>query len=75
MPVSMTEKLSDHATNLRLGCNLLSYFTRNKTYFQLNKTKLLGLSVWDALTLLPYSKTTSRLVDRHILASEGGDHE
>ena len=75
MPVIMAEKLSDHATNLRLGCNLLSYFTRNKTGFQLNKAKLLGLPVWDALTLLPYTKTTSRIVDRHILASEGGDHE
>lgn len=75
MSVSMPEKLSDHATNLRLACNPVSYFTRNKTGFKLNKNKLLGLSVWDALTLLPYSKTTSRLVDRHLAALEVVDHE
>lgn len=75
MSVSMPEKLSDHATNLRTACDPLSYFTRNDTGFKLNKSKLLSLSLWDALTLLPYTKATSRLVDRHILASEGGDHE
>jgi hypothetical protein len=73
--VSMPEKLSDHATNLRIACNPLSYLTRNNTGFKLNKNKLLGLPVWDALTLLPYSKATSRLVDRHLAALEGGDHE
>ena len=71
----MPEKLSDHATNLRLDCNQLSYFTRNKAGFNLNKTKFFSIPVWDALTLLPYTKTSSRFVDRHILASEGGDHE
>jgi hypothetical protein len=75
MSVSMPEILSDHATNLRLACNPLSYFTRNNTGFKLNKNKLLGLPVWDALTLLPYSKTTSRLVDRHLAALDEGDHE
>lgn len=39
------------------------------------KTKLFSLPIWDSLTLLPYSKSTSRLINRHILASEGGDHE
>jgi hypothetical protein len=38
------------------------------------KAKLLCLPVWDALTLLPYTKTTSRLVDRALAAIEG-DHE
>jgi hypothetical protein len=71
----MTEILSDHATNLSLACNPVSYFTRNKSGFKLNKNKLLGLPVWDTLTLLPYSKTTSRLVDRHLAALDGGDHE
>ena len=40
-----------------------------------DKQRLFSIPLWDALTLLPYSKTTSRLVDRHVLASEGGDHE
>lgn len=71
----MPEKLSDHATNLRIACSPVSYFTRNKTGFKVNKSKLLGLPVWDALTLFPYSKVSSRLVDRHLAALEGGDHE
>lgn len=75
MSVSMPEKLSDHATNLRLACNPVSYFTRNSSGFKLNKDKLFGLPFWDTLTLLPYSKATSRLVDRHLAALEGGDHE
>jgi hypothetical protein len=72
MPVIMTEKLSDYTTNSRLVCNPFSYFTRNNIGFKLNKNKLLGLPLWDALTLLPYSKTTSHLVDRHLAALEGG---
>lgn len=75
MSVSMPEKPSDHAANLRLASHPVSYFTRKNAGFKLNKSKLLGLPVWDALTLLPYSKTTSRLVDRHLAALEGGDHE
>lgn len=75
MSVSMPEKLCDRTATLKTACNPLSYFTRNKTGFQLNKTKLLGLPIWDALTLLPYSKATSRIVDRHLAALDGGDHE
>ncbi|MFZ4558146.1 MAG: hypothetical protein ACOYN8_17410 [Pseudanabaena sp.] len=30
MSVSMPQKLSDHATNLRIACNSLSYFTRKE---------------------------------------------
>ena len=75
MSVSMPEKLSDYATNLRIAYNALSYSIRNKTSLNLNKTKFFSITVWDALTLLRYSKATSRLVDRHILAIEGGDHE
>jgi hypothetical protein len=39
-----------------------------------DKQKLFSMAIWDSLTLLPYCKASSRLVDRHIQASEGGDH-
>lgn len=37
-----------------------------------DKRKFFSMAIWDALTLLPYSKATSRLVDRHLAALEGG---
>lgn len=40
-----------------------------------DKRKLFSMTIWDGLTLLPYSKVSSRLVDRHLAALEGGDHE
>ena len=38
-------------------------------------TKLFSSQIWDALTLLPYRKVSSRIIDRAILARKGGDHE
>lgn len=40
-----------------------------------DKQRFFSMAIWDGLTRLPYSKTTSRLVDRHLAALEGGDHE
>ena len=36
--------------------------------------KFFSLPIWDSLTLLPYCKISSRIVDRH-LAVEGDRHE
>lgn len=38
-------------------------------------TKLFSLPIWDALTLLPYCKISSRIVDRHLASVEGDRHE
>jgi hypothetical protein len=46
--------------------NLFNYSIKCVIY-----TKLFSLPIWDSLTLLPYCKLSSRIVDRHILASEG----
>jgi|GEM_PF-2439283 len=47
--------------------NYSSIKTRKFQY----EIKLFSLPIFDSLTLLPYCKLSSRIVDRHILAREG----
>jgi hypothetical protein len=37
--------------------------------------KFFALPIWDALTLLPFCKISSLIVDRHLVANEGDRHE
>lgn len=71
----MPDKLSDRSTNLNLESDPISYFTRNKFGFKAKNTKFLSLPFWDALTLLPYCKASSRFVDRHLSIVESDRHE
>ena len=67
LKLSMPEKSSDCTQNFKSATfqhsNIKSHF---KTYF-------LFLSLYVRLTVLPYSRTASRISDR--LTARGGDHE
>ena len=68
MSVSMPENSSGCTQNFKPAT---FKYSNTKSHF---KTNFLSLSLYDCLTVLPYSRTASRISDR--LATRGGDrHE
>lgn len=61
---------SNNTRNPYINQNLI-----DSSLWSFDKRKLFSMAIWDGLTLLPYSKVSSRLVDRHLAALERGDHE